>query len=226
MLQKQRKWIFIVTLIIFTEVLSQKCMQYRKGNPISQWRTKGYFVDKDIEFHSQKFCNKYETKSIFKFHLHLFSSCKKKAAKYLQIVGENVQDIESYAIMCLKQDLDWSECLDIMSDLAKKCWDMLNVTYLFQLINDKKLIMSLPTVTIEVSYTKVLYMKNFEPKLCMKDIMGSLTVRYAFENNYYKWFQSNPTAKGCDCKKVITLYYKYKKDGIPLDTNIFSRECL
>ncbi|XP_075236293.1 uncharacterized protein LOC142333202 [Lycorma delicatula] len=228
MFLKQGKWsIYIVTIILFTEVLPfEICMQYRNGKKTRKWRSKGYLDDQDIETHSYKFCDKYGKKPIHIFCFRFFASCARRAAEYLQNVGENKQDIESYAAVCKKTNLKWNECLDIMFDLATKCWDMANATYLLQLINDKKLIMSLPKLIIEVSYTKVLYLKNFEPKLCMKEIMDSLTVRFAFEHYYYKWFQSNPTAKGCDCKKVITLYYEYKIENIPLDTNIFSRECL
>ncbi|XP_075236255.1 uncharacterized protein LOC142333183 isoform X2 [Lycorma delicatula] len=228
MFLKQGKWsTYIVTIILFTEVLPFKmCVQYRNGKKTRKWRSQGYTEEEDIQIYSYKFCSMYNRKPIEIFCCHFFTSCAKRAAEYLKIVGENKEDIKSYAAECKKTNLNWNECLDIMFDLATKCWDMANATYLLQLINDKKLIMSLPKLIIEVSYTKVLYLKNFEPKLCIEDIMGSLTVRYAFENNYYKWFQSNPTAKGCDCKKVITLYYKYKIENIPLDTNIFSHECL
>ncbi|XP_075237635.1 uncharacterized protein LOC142333910 [Lycorma delicatula] len=213
---------FILTTMLVGS--NNVCKKYRDGiHKENENRNYGYTDKQTIQSYSNMYCKKFDEKP--QHRLYHFGTCSKLTDKYLRLVGETEDDINMFALTCNQRGMKWYNCINIMLELEKRCWDMYNAAFLITLVEHDKLMYIVEYTDMHVYYTTLLWMKNFQPLQCMENIVHNTSTRETvFVQFYYKWFKNQPNAKGCNCNKVINLYNSTKSSEERV--KLLERQCL
>ncbi|XP_075237151.1 uncharacterized protein LOC142333654 [Lycorma delicatula] len=200
------------------------CTEYINGiRKYNLYRESGYTDDQTIQSLVEMYCNKLGKNSRYGFHS---TKCLYLTDKYFRLVGENEYNIKKFSDKCMERGFKQVECIKVMLSLERRCWDMRNATFLIQLVKDIKMLLYIESYPVlNVQYTQILWMKNFQPQNCMEAILKNDVIRDTiFDEFYYSWFENQKDAKGCECNEVIRIYNSTKSSEERV--KLLERQCL